>query len=1071
MKLLSAAGCLLLLAGTIRAAPGPVYSRQVQPFFAHYCVGCHRGDEPEGGLNLETYKGLLAGGSRGAVLVPGKPDLSRLVGMVEGKRKPKMPPKKARQPKPEEVALLRAWVASGARDDGGAAGVTLPAIRPRTRVATPVAALAYADATVLAAGGRNEVLFLNPASGELIARLGGLNDRVTALAFAPGGKRLAVASSTSGIRHEVRLTAGAKAPMPGEVVLRHDDVIHAVAFSPDGKRLASGGYDRIIRLWDLESKKPSHVLKDHSDAVYALAFSPDGTLLASASADRAVKVWDVGTGARLYTLGESTDWVYAVSWSPEGRRLAAAGVDKSIRVWEVDHRGGKIAQSVFAHEDPVTRLVYSADGKTLFSLGEDRTLKAWDAARMVERRVFARQPDAVLALAVRPDGKQLALGRYDGALVLLDAEGKVTAQPLPLKQKPPGTADRFGVLREAEPNDSPRTGQKVTLPVTIVGSLGKAGDVDYFRFEAKPGQEVGVQVRKEGANAGWEPILRLVDPEGDVVAESGAGLLGHTCRKVGWYALGIRDREFHGGTGIGYRLDVGDVPVVTAVFPLGLQRGKETEVRLEGVHLGKARTVRVKVPADARPGSTRPLSFTTPRGAPLGLPGLVVGEFPEVVGPSAEAKLPVPGTANGRIAEAGATQTWRFFARKGERLLLEVTARRLGSPLDSFIEILDSYGRPLPRAALRCLAKTYVAFRDHDSAGSGIRIETWGELAVNDYLLVGGELLRIRELPRNPDDDCQFFSAAGQRLGFLGTTPTHHSQGSPMYKVAIHPPGTKFPRNGLPVVTLFWRNDDGGPGFGKDSRLVFDPPADGDYQVRVGDSRGEGGRAHAYRLTVRPPRPDFRLTGFSHPPALHKGTAVPVTLSVQRRDEFDGPIQVRLLNLPKGFAAPAAAIRPGERSIPVALYAEPGAAAPAKDFGLKVEARAAVGGKVVVRELTGTLPQLANAADIVTTTEQTEVTVKPGREVRLTVRVERRNGFAGRIPVDVLGLPHGVRVLDVGLNGILITPEERQRTFVIHCDDWVKPGSHPFVVTARREDRATQFAAKAVLLRVVANGK
>ena len=34
--------------------------------------------------------------------------------------------------------------------------------------------------------------------------------------------------------------------------------------------------------------------------------------------------------------------------------------------------------------------------------------------------------------------------------------------------------------------------------------------------------------------------------------------------------------------------------------------------------------------------------------------------------------------------------------------------------------------------------------------------------------------------------------------------------GEPLYKVAIHPPGTKFPPNGLPLVTLYHRNDDGG---------------------------------------------------------------------------------------------------------------------------------------------------------------------------------------------------------------------------------------------------------------------
>src|SRR5262249_43387642 len=207
------------------------------------------------------------------------------------------------------------------------------------------------------------------------------------------------------------------------------------------------------------------------------------------------------------------------------------------------------------------------------------------------------------------------------------------------------------------------------------------------------------------------------------------------------------------------------------------------------------------------PGTKLPVAVETPQGPAVGAPSVVIGEFPEALPAGNQpASLPTPGTANGRIATPGATDTWRFAATKGQRLIVEVNARRLGSPLDSFIEVLDAAGQPVPRALLRCLAKTYTTFRDHDSAGSGIRIETWNELAINDYLYAGSELLRINALPKNPDDDCQFFSVGGQRVGFLDTTPTHHPMGEPMYKVAIHPPGTTFPPNGFPAFTACYQN-------------------------------------------------------------------------------------------------------------------------------------------------------------------------------------------------------------------------------------------------------------------------
>jgi hypothetical protein len=286
-----------------------------------------------------------------------------------------------------------------------------------------------------------------------------------------------------------------------------------------------------------------------------------------------------------------------------------------------------------------------------------------------------------------------------------------------------------------------------------------------------------------------------------------------------------------------------------------------------------------------------------------------------------------------------------------------------------------------------------------------------------------------------------------------------------MYKVSIHPPGTTFPPNGLPTVTLHWRNDDGGPGFDKDSRLVFDPPADGTYQVRIGDTRGQGSLDHGYRLTIRPPRPDFEVN-FRVANAVSKGGAVPVRVNVKRSDEFDGVIDLKLLDVPTGWHAPVTNIAPLDNSTAFALYAEASATVPAKPGPMVVEARAMIHGKEVVRRATGTWPKVIEPGDIVTTTEQSEVTLQPGGETRITVNIERRNKFAGRIPIEVEGLPHGVRVLDVGLNGILITEMEKRRTFVLYAEPWVQAMNHPIVVQTKREGKGTDHGAKSVLLRV-----
>jgi hypothetical protein len=176
---------------------------------------------------------------------------------------------------------------------------------------------------------------------------------------------------------------------------------------------------------------------------------------------------------------------------------------------------------------------------------------------------------------------------------------------------------------------------------------------------------------------------------------------------------------------------------------------------------------------------------------------------------------------------------------------------------------------------------------------------------------------------------------------------------------------------------------------------------------------------------------------------------------------------VKLANLPPGYSAPETTIPADETSTAFALSHDGQAPAGPAPQPIQLVARAVIDGQEVVREVPGGVPSVLDNADIVTTVDQAEVIIQPGKQVTVTARIERKNGFAGRVPLDVRGLPHGVRVLDIGLNGVLITERESSRTFVIFCEPWVQPQEHPFVVLARREGKNTEHAARSVLLRVV----
>jgi hypothetical protein len=99
------------------ADAAPSYSKDVAPFLKKYCGDCHNSNKTKAGYDLENYESLVREGKKGrTAVVPGEPDKSRVVMVLEGKGK-QMPPRKSPQPEKKEVAKLRDWIADGAKND------------------------------------------------------------------------------------------------------------------------------------------------------------------------------------------------------------------------------------------------------------------------------------------------------------------------------------------------------------------------------------------------------------------------------------------------------------------------------------------------------------------------------------------------------------------------------------------------------------------------------------------------------------------------------------------------------------------------------------------------------------------------------------------------------------------------------------------------------------------------------------------------------------------------------------------------------------------------------------------
>jgi hypothetical protein len=362
-------------------------------------------------------------------------------------------------------------------------------------------------------------------------------------------------------------------------------------------------------------------------------------------------------------------------------------------------------------------------------------------------------------------------------------------------------------------------------------------------------------------------------------------------------------------------------------------------------------------------------------------------------------------------------------------------------------------------------------------------------MELNEYVYFSGDIMRIFRMPRGPDGGTFFYTINGMRRGYFDTSATAHTLDEPCYVVEPKPLGTALVPNGLPVFTLNFANDDSGDRkLGRDSRLTFTAPADGRYAVRVTDTRGWSGPRYVYALNVRPVVPDFsiQLTGAN--PTLAPGASIGFALKADRRDGFDGPIRVDIGGLPEGFSASSPIIlEAGHALASGSLHAAPGAKADADWTKVKITATATIAGKEEVRTVNNfgkvTLGPEAKfilvlepdqggkpvMRPVTAGMKPLEITIVPGQTVKAWLRAVRLGGD-DLINLDIHGLPHGVIVDDIGLNGVQIREKENERPFFFRAAKWVQDQDrlcHAAVSSARAEaDSSGLQTSFPVLLKV-----
>ncbi len=266
-----------------------------------------------------------------------------------------------------------------------------------------------------------------------------------------------------------------------------------------------------------------------------------------------------------------------------------------------------------------------------------------------------------------------------------------------------------------------------------------------------------------------------------------------------------------------------------------------------------------------------------------------------------------------------------------------------------------------------------------------------------------------------------------------------------------------------PKGNTFATNDDV---LGKDSRLDWSCPTDGEYVLEITDLNSRGGPDFLYNVEVRVAEPDFELFCDDDKALIGPGSGYAMYVYCTPRNGFRSEIKLAVEDLPPGVTAVADRLPPSMLSQPLAACVTLRGAAEAKPGYRRIR----IWGDADVQRPDGTLRHLrrlvtpmqeiytpgggrgrfevtthvasvTEPGDITVKLARNEVVVKPGSTAELDVEVTRKAGFTGGVSLDVIlrhlgtrygdPLPPGVTLEDGGKT--LLSPTETRGKLIFRA--------------------------------------
>jgi WD40 repeat protein len=308
------------------------------------------------------------------------------------------------------------------------------------------------DGHLLAFWNSNEVRLWNTVTGEEVLKLKDFKNNLSAVAFAPVGATLAVATATfSSRKHDSTFSSEIRLYNPDtgaitRTLAARTAAISCLTFGPSGKQIIVGGWQNggdqpvaTLELLDIFTGSRGGVRTGDNSRVNTVGLSSDGEHLTFQTDLSSVKLVDTRTWTITHTFDENSDGgaspkslsrmllsvkrVLSLAFSADGKTIAGEIEQDGIKQW--DPRTGEVKKQIDEHEDPAALVEVSANGNQAAEITGDKTVRLWDVATGA-KTIIPAAGAPISAIALSSNGHALAIA-YPKQIVILNPD---TREPM-----------------------------------------------------------------------------------------------------------------------------------------------------------------------------------------------------------------------------------------------------------------------------------------------------------------------------------------------------------------------------------------------------------------------------------------------------------------------------------------------------------------------------------------------------------------------------------------------------------------------------------------------------------------